>query len=169
MNFNLEKIANKLPFFDFLEIDSSWEKEISFLDSHPKKLIDTHPKKLRYYLRNSDQRGSLDPWAKDIINEMKEVFEKNHISLIKFLGFGVSTESYPWHADKMDVFLVQAIGHVMIKVENTLSENYPMPFLPGECVFVPRGTHHQIIPQGSRVTYSFGVEFEPDPSTYIKG
>ena len=51
MKFNLKKIENKLPFFDHLTIDSSWEKEISFLDSHPEKLIDTHPKKLRYYLK----------------------------------------------------------------------------------------------------------------------
>ena len=68
----------------------------------------------------------------------------------------------------MDVFLVQVLGEIKIRVENTDHEDEPRAFLPGDCVWIPRGTHHQIITENSRVTFSFGVEQHPDPSTYVE-
>lgn len=167
MNFDTDCIKNKRPFFGSLNIKTSWDEEMQFLDSHPEKLIDTHPEKLRYYLKASHSRPSLSDWAKNVISGMEKTFYENDISLIKFLGFGQNTDSYPWHADKMDVFLVQAIGTPMISVEKTSSEKTPIKFPPGKCVYIPRGTHHWVQPQGSRVTYSFGVERQPDPCTYV--
>jgi len=94
------------------------------------------------------------------------MFPQNTITNICFMGLGPDTESYPRHTDKMDVFLVQSIGKVNIIVENFMNE-IEVDLYPGDFIYIPRGTAHQIIPEGSRVTMSFGVEGEPDPATYV--
>ena len=65
----------------------------------------------------------------------------------------------------MDVFLVQVISTVGLKVEGINGEE-PFDFEPGMYVYLPRGTHHQVFPRESRVSFSFGVEGTPDPSMY---
>jgi|SRR5210317_2296455 len=169
MIFDKRHIQDKKPQFGKVEFDKkpSWDSMVKFLDTHPENLVDTHPEKLRYFLKAAHRRGSLDKWAKDIIDDMAKMFHKNEISLITFLGFGKQTDSYPWHKDKMDVFLVQVLGDVMLKVENSFAEEKAIIFSPGDCVYIPRGVHHHIIPSSSRVTFSFGVERDPDPCTYI--
>ena len=170
MIFDKQKIRDKLPHLSKIRFrgeEASWDNTIKLLDTHPEELINVHPEKLRYYLKSAHKRPSLEPWAKSVISNMQTVFHQNEISLIGFLGFGKNTDSYPWHKDKMDVFLVQVQGSVNIKVENTLSEQEPILFSRGDCVYIPRGTHHHIIPSASRVTFSFGVEGELDPSTYV--
>lgn len=168
MIFKLGNVKEKRPFFSTIEsMQSDWQTEIEFLDTHPSDKITPYPDKMRIYIDSCTARQSLYPWAKDVAAEMRTVFHKNHISLIKFYSFGESGASYPWHKDKMDVFLVQSQGSCLIRVENTNCENTARPFNPGDCVFIPRGTHHEITPSRSRVTYSFGVEGEPDPQSYI--
>lgn len=170
MIFDKEKIANKIPHFGKVtfDVEPTWDDAIKFLDTHPEHLIDTHTTKMRVFLKNAHKRGSLERWAKDIVKQMSEIFYENEISLITFLGVGKNTDSYPWHKDKMDVFLVQVLGDVLLKVENSFAEEKSIIFSPGDCVYIPRGTHHHVIPQRSRVTFSFGVEREPDPATYVK-
>lgn len=169
MKFNKQNIKDKKPQFGKVEFDKqqNWSDQITFLDSHPEGLTDVHPEKLRYFLKAAHRRGSLAQWAKNVIADMQATFHKNEISLITFMGFGKNTDSYPWHKDKMDVFLVQVLGDVSIKVENSFAEEKPILFSPGECVYIPRGTHHHVMPSSSRVTFSFGVERDPDPATYI--
>jgi mannose-6-phosphate isomerase-like protein (cupin superfamily) len=65
----------------------------------------------------------------------------------------------------MDVFLVQVISTVGLKVEH-INDEEPFDFEPGMFVYLPRGTHHQVFPRVSRVSFSFGVEGDPDPSKY---
>ena len=169
MIFDKSKIISKTPYYGRLDIGKpTWDDAMDFFEHHPEHEIDLNSDKMRYYLKNCQKRQSLEPWAKAIIDEMKTLFAQNHITLIKFYGFGKQTDSYPWHKDKMDVFLVQVLGEVKLKVENTHTEHEALPFTTGECVYIPRGTHHHIIPESSRVTFSFGVEQEPDPSTYVK-
>jgi len=160
---------DKVPQFGKVEFGRTptWDDQMRFLDTHPSELIDTNTKKMRVFLKSAHLRPSLERWAKDIISEMKEIFYKNDISLITFLGVGKNTDSYPWHKDKMDVFLVQVLGDVLLRVENTFAEDNAIIFSPGDCVYIPRGTHHHVIPQNSRVTFSFGVEREIDPATYV--
>lgn len=167
MKFDPYYVSNKKPWFGKVSIDTDWSREMKFLDSHPSDCIDTNEEKVRIFLNSCLKRASLSPWAKEIGADMRKFFHKNPITLIKFYSFGYDGQSYPWHADKMDVFLVQGVGRAKIRVENTYTENAAIDFLPGDCVFIPRGTHHEITPQESRVTYSFGVEHEPDPATYI--
>jgi len=150
-----------------MPVQWTWEDALHFLDTHPEGLIDHHPDKMRFFLKNSHKRASSPRFAKDVVKEMEEVFTQNKITNISFMGFGADTDSYPWHKDRMDVFLVQVLGDISIRVENTDYETVPKTFRPGDCVYIPRGTHHQIIAGKSRVTFSFGVEQDPDPSTYL--
>lgn len=167
-NFDREKVRSKTPFFGKIDdIPWKWEDALKFLDSHPEDEIDYHAEKCRFFLTGSQRRRSAPKFAKLIHAEMKEFFYKNKCSNIIFFGFGPQNLSYPWHTDKMDVFLVQVVGDVQIRVENTEWENELRDFKVGDCVFIPRGTHHEIVTGKSRVTFSFGVEKQPDPSTYI--
>ena len=65
----------------------------------------------------------------------------------------------------MDVFLVQVISTVGFKLEG-YNNNEVFDFKPGMFAYIPRGTHHQVFPRISRVSFSFGVEGGPDPSLY---
>ena len=60
---------------------------------------------------------------------MQEVFtlHVNKITNIAFSGFGRASGSYPWHKDSMDVFLVQVISTVGLKVEG-INNNEPFDF-----------------------------------------
>lgn len=157
----------KLPF----DIEWDWNNLIEMVDTHPESLYDRNTKKFRIGLNNFHQRDSAPQFAKDVLKEMLEVFslhaDKRSITNIAFCGFGRDSDSYPWHADKMDVFLIQVLNSVELRVETTEWEDEPRWFNPGDYVWIPRGTHHQIIPHDSRVTFSFGVEGEPDPSLYF--
>lgn len=111
--------------------------------------------------------GRAPEFAKRIYEEMQDVFtlHAQKITNIAFSGFGRDSGSYPWHKDSMDVFLVQVISTVGLKVEG-INNNEPFDFEPGMYVYLPRGTHHQVFPKVSRVSFSFGVEGDPDPSKY---
>jgi len=175
-----DKIAARQPFVgntflnpDFVnktaqleDVPWSWDEAMAFLDTHPSDLLDTHPEKQRYFLKQAHQRASAPLFAKEIMQYMQQIFHQNSITNIVFMGIGPDTESYPRHADTMDVFLVQITGHVNIKVEGFANEE-KFCLSPNDFVYIPRGLHHQIIPHESRITMSFGVEGDPDPSTYV--
>lgn len=140
-----------------------WSTIISLLDSHPEELYHRVNEKFRISLNSFHQRGSSPKFAKNILAEMQKTFYKNKITNIAFIGVGRNTESYPLHKDNMDVFLFQVLGNMKLKV----GENQPVNFIPGDYVYIPRGTQHQILPEASRVTFSFGVEGDSDPSKYL--
>lgn len=170
MKLDDEKIRKGEVFFGSVKMDKppTWEDEMKFLDQYPQDDVDLNSKKMRIYLKSCHKYGStLYPWSQNLTLDLAEKFSKNKITLIKFYGFGTSSDSYPWHKDKMDVLLVQSLGTVQLKVEHSAYEKNPRMFRPGHAVYVPRGTHHQVITTGSRVTYSYGVEGEPNPTTYI--
>lgn len=175
-----EQIQQKKPFIgslynasglvdkpsDWDALSWSWDHAMTFLDTHPAELIDRNDIKQRYFLKQAHQRASSPAWSKEIVSFMQQIFYQNTITNIVFLGIGPDTDSYPYHADKMDVFLVQALGNIGLKIEGFMGEKV-IPFSPNSIAYIPRGTHHQIIPYESRCTFSFGVELEPDPSTYV--
>jgi len=162
-----EHVRNKKPHFGTIDCSWSWEQAIDFLDTHPSDVTNFHGQKMRFYLERANRRPKSPRFAKNVVKTMEQIFWKNPITNIMFYGFGSECESYPWHKDIMDVFLVQVLGNVQIRVENTEWAETPRNFNVGDCVYIPRGTHHQIITGKSRVTFSFGVEKEPDPSTYV--
>ena len=167
-------IAERKPFqgklpFNMEEI-YDWNRHMIMLDSHPKHLLDTNSSKFRIGLNNFHGRPSAPMFAKQIEAEMQYTFalhaDNREITNIAFTGFGPSSDSYPWHKDKMDVFLVQVLSTVKLKVEGVNNEEF-FDFKPGDYIWIPRGTHHQVVPEISRATFSFGVEGDPDPSMYF--
>jgi len=165
-----ELIAEKKFFFGKLDIDLNfdWNDYIDLMDSHPEKLYDRNTTKFRIGLNSFHSRPSAPVFARQIVEEMQEFFPLHNtkITNIAFSGFGRNSDSYPWHADRMDVFLVQVLNKIEFRLEGFNNED-PIWFCPGDFVWIPRGTHHQIIPHDSRVTFSFGVEGDPDPCTYF--
>lgn len=166
-----EEIKTKTPFVGRLPFDMgstySWNEFMTMMDSHPNDLYDRNSDKMRIGLNSFHSRGSAPEFAKNIYEEMQDVFtlHANKITNIAFSGFGRASGSYPWHKDSMDVFLVQVISTVGLKVEG-INDNEFFDFEPGMYVYLPRGTHHQVMPRESRVSFSFGVEGTPDPSMY---
>jgi mannose-6-phosphate isomerase-like protein (cupin superfamily) len=166
-----EEIATKKPFHGKLPkelLESyNWDIHMHLLDTHPEKLLDTNTNKMRIGMNRFHERGSAPEFAKGIEKAMQEVFalHGNKITNIAFTGFGPHSDSYPRHKDAMDVFLVQVLGDIEIQVDGLHDE--PVPFLPGDYYWIPRGNYHQIFPIVSRTSFSFGVEGDPDPSIYF--
>jgi hypothetical protein len=167
-----DNIKTKTPFFGKLPIDVpsvfDWNNYMHLMDSHPEELYDRNTKKMRLGLNSFHSRPSAPEFAKEIVSEMEYFFSlhEGKITNIAFSGFGRESDSYPWHKDSMDVFLCQAISTIGLRVEG-VNNDEAFPFTAGDYVWLPRGTHHQIIPKDSRVTFSFGVEGDPDPSMYF--
>lgn len=169
-----ESIANKQPFFGKLPPGTvqtyDWNQHMELLDHHPEHLLDTKSDKFRIGLNSFHLRPSAPEFAKVVVDELADTFslhgDVRKITNIAFTGFGKESGSYPWHKDGMDVFLVQVISTIGLRVEG-VNNNEPFDFEPGNYVWIPRGTHHQIFPKVSRVTFSFGVEGDPDPSVYF--
>ena len=72
----------------------------------------------------------------------------------------------------MDVFLVQVIGEIPIRIGKKSQDDGNDDFKimqPGDAVWIPRGTYHKLSPKMSRLTMSFGFESDPDcdPATFI--
>jgi mannose-6-phosphate isomerase-like protein (cupin superfamily) len=166
------------------KIDWSWDKQLHLVDTHPMDLYDWNREKSRLGLNYFHERPSAPKIAKDIVKEMHDFFAdpapkkfeyekgKPHITNIAFIGFGQNSGSYPRHKDNMDVFLLQVINECKITIgytEEPSDADETVVMKPGDCVFIPRGTWHQLEPTVSRVTFSFGFESDPDcdPSTFI--
>ena len=151
------------PFWDKIQFNPiDWNMMIDLLDSHPEKEYHRVNEKFRISLNSFHRRQSAPNFAKQIVKEMESVFHKNQITNIAFFGVGRNTHSYPLHKDTMDVFLVQVLGEIDLQVDEE-----ERLFIPGDCVYIPRGTQHKIMPKASRVTFSFGVEGIENPVDYL--
>jgi mannose-6-phosphate isomerase-like protein (cupin superfamily) len=182
---HIEDIRNKRHWWTKIDTKGySWNDIIPLVDSHPEKLYDWNREKQRLGLNSFHQRPSAPQFAKDVVNEMEEVFVSNaprkekyekgppHITNIAFCGFGQFSGSYPRHKDSMDVFLLQVVSECKITIgytEEPRNADETRLMRPGDAVWIPRGTWHQLEPKTSRVTFSFGFESDPDcdPSTFI--
>jgi mannose-6-phosphate isomerase-like protein (cupin superfamily) len=182
---HIEDIRNKRHWWTKIDTKGySWNDIIPLVDSHPENLYDWNREKQRLGLNSFHQRPSAPQFAKDVVNEMEEVFVSNaprkekyekgppHITNIAFCGFGQFSGSYPRHKDSMDVFLLQVVSECKITIgytEEPRNADETRLMRPGDAVWIPRGTWHQLEPKTSRVTFSFGFESDPDcdPSTFI--
>ena len=77
------------------------------------------------------------------------------------------------HVDPMSVYAFNILGSTTWVIENAEKEKLkeyeetPYDLCKGSSFYIPRGTHHRIQPEASRITWSFGVEGPSDPSEYI--
>tara|TARA_B100000085_G_scaffold175813_1_gene160144 strand:+ start:340 stop:816 length:477 start_codon:yes stop_codon:yes gene_type:complete len=133
-------------------INQNWTTIVNMIDSHPKDLIKVESQKNRTELQELHRRARVKPIVKEIISLLQNTCPDKQITNIAFIGFG-KHKSFPLHKDSMDVLLLQVKGRIRLKVKKI---NKVM--VPGDVVYIPRGTDHEILPLQSRVTYSFGIE-----------
>ena len=174
----------------------NWIDFIQLIDSCPTD-IPKGAEQLKFYqhdkqsieLRRLEKRNSAPQFCKQVIAELKKVFTKNQITCIAFSCFTKEGKSFSIHKDKMDVYYLQVLGTVRFELwEQTndslgpvlsasgltnaeIDANFRRFFyrdmMPGDFIWVPRGTFHKVIPYESRVGMSFGVEGNPNPKDYI--
>jgi hypothetical protein len=160
------------------ESDVEWNNVIHLLDTHPgNKDLKSNVEKLNFNLLGLEGRGSAPGVSRTIVADLRFAFPQNKVTSQFFGGLTKLSRSFEIHKDKMDVLYYQAIGKVEFSIwdsevdapniERKVAKNrYRKTMEPGEMCWIPRGTYHRIIPLESRVALSFGVEEEPDPSTY---
>jgi mannose-6-phosphate isomerase-like protein (cupin superfamily) len=182
---HIEDIRNKHHWWTKVDTSGySWNDIIPLIDTHPEEHYDWNREKQRLGLNRFHARGSAPQFAKDTYQELEEFFipkaptkekyEKGapQITNIAFCGFGQYSGSYPRHKDSMDVFLIQVISECQITIgynEEPRNADETRLMRPGDAVWIPRGTWHQLKPKTSRVTFSFGFESDKDcdPATFI--
>jgi len=183
---HIEEIRAKKHWWGRIEdiVGYDWNTMMHMIDTHPTHLYDWNREKNRLGCNEFHRRPSAPKIAQEIHQEMTEFFvnpapKKDkytkgapQITNIAFVGFGQDSGSYPRHKDSMDVFLLQAIGDCKITVgytEEPRNADETRILKVGDCVYLPRGTYHQLKPSVSRVTFSFGFESDPDtdPKNFI--
>ena len=182
---HIEDIRAKKHWWTKVDIGAyDWNDLMHLVDSHPEDQYDWNREKQRLALNRFHHRASAPKFAKDIFADMERFFvipspKKNkyekgapQITNIAFCGFGQYSGSYPRHKDSMDVFLVQVINDAKITIgysEEPRNADEVRMMTPGDAVWLPRGTWHQIQPKTSRVTFSFGFESDPDcdPANFL--
>ena len=151
---------------------------IMLLDSHPKEHKTWNPDKENISLLKMEYRESTPIFAKNIIFDLKENLTLNSITCHSFSGFTETSQSFKIHKDQMDVLYLQVVGSVVWSVwKSSVNEDNILPeqgecifretFTPGDLIWIPRGTFHHVKPLSARVGFSFGVEKDTNPSTYI--
>lgn len=185
----LDKVRNK-EYFYFYRTDGTyyhdksmwdfrWDNIIHLLDSHPEDMKKTNKNKNNFNLIGMEKRQSSPEFCKTFMKDLKELFPRNNITSHIFGGIG-NHQSFDIHRDAMDVLYLQTIGKVELSIwkektpsnQDNITENQGELLIrkklhPGHLVWIPRGTFHLIEPLESRIAFSFGVEGEPDPSTYV--
>ena len=164
-----------------LELD--WDIMVKLFDTHPMDKIGGNVDKMNYTLQRFGERPSAPKQLLNMVEQLKEKFHKNAVSLICFGSFGKTAKSFNIHRDTMDVIYMQGLGEVDFSiwdankpdVPNNLdfgsradvTQRFKKRFKKYDICWIPRGTYHLIQPVATRVGFSFGVEGDPDPSTYI--
>lgn len=178
----LQHVRDKqFHFFDNCgDLNFTWYQFLKLFKNHPDRHAEFTDEALRFSLVHMERRGSTPRFAKDICEDMQYTFTKNHISLIAFGGLDMDHRSFKVHRDTMDVLYVQVLGSVDWTIwetdseveefsphDNTGTQIWKQTMVPGDAIWIPRGIFHHVKPLSGRVGFSFGVEREPDPSTYI--
>lgn len=172
----LQHISLGIPYIKHkaYPIETEWDSIMKMMDAYIENdsPLSINNAKFKIQIQWIERHGKdfLDHFALEHIENMKSVFYKNYISLIAFLGFGPEADSSGIHKDSMDVLLMQKannVGFALYNSENPEDKLVEFMLQPGDMVWIPRGTWHRIQPYGNRVTYSFGVEQNPNPTTYI--
>jgi len=184
-NSHILDIRDKKHWWTTVDVgDYEWNAHMKLIDTHPQELHDWNSEKQRFGMNSFHLRPSAPLFCKQVFEDMdnffippapkKENYKKGHpqITNIAFTGFGNNHNSYPRHKDSMDVFLVQVIGEIPIRIGKSKEDDSNDDFKimqPGDAVWIPRGTYHKLSPKMSRLTCSFGFESDPDcdPALFI--
>lgn len=179
----LQSVRNKqFHFFgNKVTTEYNWYQFIKLLKTHPDGLLTFNDEAKRFQLSALETRSKVPEFAKQLLSDLKNTFNLNRTSLIAFGGLDVDHESFKVHRDGMDVLYVQVLGSVDWSIWKSYQDQdyfYPsdtaegskiweQTLIPGDAIWIPRGTYHHVRPLSGRVGFSFGIEKEPNPSTYI--
>lgn len=83
-----------------------------------------------------------------------------HINAHVYTSILPYAQSHGWHNDISDVYYWQQQGQVKFKVYDEKEYTYIMK--PGDCIFIPPGMYHDVIPLTARV----GISFKFTPPDY---
>lgn len=161
-------------------LNFTWHQFLKLLKTHPDKHTQFTDEALRFSLLHMERRGSIPRFAKDLCENLQYTFTKNQATMIAFGGLDMDHRSFKVHRDAMDVLYVQVLGSIEWTIwetdrnvedfyphDNTGTQIWKQTMVPGDAIWIPRGTFHHVKPLSGRVGFSFGVERKPDPSTYI--
>ena len=142
---------------------------IRLIRSHPNdKEVVFYDHKQSIELQQIQSRGSLPRFAKDVLNQLREIYKQKHITLIAFSGYGVDSKSFNIHKDKMDVIYLQVYGEIIWSVwesDKPIAEIQPeqgtcvfkQKFVCGDMIYIPAGTFHHVEHLDKpRIGFSFG-------------
>lgn len=140
----------------------SWDELIpyfdkSFLEGNERA---KNPLKLVLNVREGDFVLS------DMIRYFLQEITNYNITCHCYAGITPNCFSSPVHRDQMDVLFLMVKGTMPWKVyENGYDEEnqkeicdptFSVRFIPGDYIFMPKGTYHSAYPDRSRVGFSFG-------------
>ena len=156
-----------------LELD--WNLMVNLFDNHPMNKVGGNVTKMNYTLLQFERRPSAPKQLLNMVEQLKKKFHKNTISLICFGSFGKTAQIYMQGLGEVDLSIWKWIGKDGIRLPDNIDHDrdtnvkqvFKKRFKKYDIIWIPRGTYHLIQPVGTRVGFSFGVEGDPDPSTYI--
>ena len=105
---------------------------------------------------------------KEIIEQLKIIYNQKNITLIAFSGYSADSKSFKIHKDKMDVIYLQVYGEIIWSVweSDKTTDNiqpdqgtsvFKQKFVPGDMIYIPAGTFHHVEHLDKpRIGFSFG-------------
>jgi ribosomal protein L16 Arg81 hydroxylase len=95
-----------------------------------------------------------------VLNEINEYFKSLDVELLKALvivHFSTSQKTTGRHYDEKSVMYIQLINSVVWNVwENGVKKEFILE--PGDIIFMPKMTEHEVIPLMPRAAITFGVK-----------
>ena len=168
-------------FGNVVDIDLfGWYEFNRLLYNNPKELTVWNDQNKRVQLQQLENRSSSPAFSKKIHSNLKSIFYENYVSLIAFAGFDNDHKSFKVHRDLMDVLYVQVLGSIEWSIWDSSTQHdeflpesgigkqvWKQTMIPGDAIWIPRGTFHHVHPLSGRVGFSYGIEKLPDPASYI--
>lgn len=100
-----------------------------------------------------------------ILSEIKNNNPNNIYSAHMYISLSKESKTFGKHKDKSDVWYWQCIGSTEWKIFQS-HETMSYILKPGDIIYVPKETFHDVIPLSSRVGISFGLDYKPIKLTY---
>lgn len=185
----LEAVRNRqyyrMDYPNIEDLDITWEELFHLMDSQPEELLFLKTDKLAFAMTGMEKRASSPQFSISIVKQLKKLFPKNTITSHLYGGLTKQSKSFRIHRDRMDVFYIQLIGDIEwsiwepndpsyyedkdkdVLLESQGKKVFSERFNCGKMIWIPRGTYHLVEPYETRLGISFGVEGQPEPSTYV--